>query len=189
MPPPLLQCPKCRTWLLEGVFSPPEPVPCPGCGNGLQVDVFPAFFRPATVSAGAEAVVIEGEAGCFYHPDKKAVQPCSACGRFLCALCDCEIRGQHFCPGCLELSRQGKIQSLENRRVLYDQVALSLAVYPMFLFFPVFLTAPAVVYIVLRHWNKPRSIVRNSRVYSIIALVLAGLRICGCALWLYWATN
>ena len=34
----------------------------------------------------------------------------------------------HLCPGCLEAGQtKGKIQQLENRRVIYDNIALALA--------------------------------------------------------------
>src|SRR5215472_15595335 len=110
---PLIQCPKCHGWLLEGVFNRQDLAPCPTCRTPVQVEVFPAFFRKTDAGPGAEAVMVEGESSCFYHPQKKAVTPCAACGRFLCALCDCELNGQHFCPACLETGRtKGKIKSL-----------------------------------------------------------------------------
>jgi hypothetical protein len=94
--------------------------------------VFRAFFQPVPRGRDGDPVLIEGEASCFYHPQKKAAVPCEACGRFLCALCDCELHGKHFCPACLETGKQkGKIQKLESQRTLYDNIALALAVYPV----------------------------------------------------------
>src|SRR5882757_4158810 len=127
-----VQCPKCRSWLAEGSFNRPDVAPCPACGVPLQVEIFPALFRTINPGASGEVIMVEGESSCFYHPQKKAVLPCDSCGRFLCALCDCELNGQHFCPACLEGGRKKKkIKSLENHRVLYDSAALALAVYPM----------------------------------------------------------
>ena len=81
----------------------------------------------ATGSIG-EAIVVEGEAACFYHPGKRATVPCGVCGRFLCALCDLELNGRHVCPACLETSRRkGDLRNLDTRRMLYDSAALSLA--------------------------------------------------------------
>lgn len=97
---PLIQCPGCQAWLLDGAFNQPELSPCPACGVPLQIEVFPALFRGRSVGQSGETIMIEGEASCFYHPQKKAVLPCQGCGRFLCALCDCEFNGQHFCPAC-----------------------------------------------------------------------------------------
>ena len=85
----LVQCPQCRAWLLEGVFNQPDLTPCPACGVPLQVEVFPALFRRINPGSSGEAILVEGESSCFYHPQKKAVIPCQGCGRFLCALFLC----------------------------------------------------------------------------------------------------
>src|SRR4030095_7345087 len=106
MPPLPLQCPKCRR-PLEAMRDWQS---CGQCGSVLQIEVFPAIFRETTPSRPAEALMLDGESSCFYHPNKKAVLPCQGCGRFMCALCDCELHGQHFCPACLEVGKaKGKI--------------------------------------------------------------------------------
>ena len=90
---------------------------------------FPCAVPAATRGRRGEAVMVEGESSCFYHPQKKAVVPCQGCGRFLCALCDCGLHGEHFCPACLEVGRQkGRITRLESQRTLYDAIALAVAV-------------------------------------------------------------
>src|SRR5437868_2848158 len=140
----LPQCPRCRTPLAEGMLNRAEVLPCPRCAAPLQVEIFPALFRPFAAGRDGETVLVEGESSCFYHPQKKAVLPCEGCGRFLCALCDCDLHGQHFCPVCLEVGRKkGKIKSLENQRTLYDSIALSLAIVPMLILHIDFITAPA----------------------------------------------
>src|SRR6185369_13510263 len=117
------------------LFNRAELKPCPSCAAPLQVEVFPAFFRKITPGTGAETILVEGEASCFYHPQKRAVLPCHGCGRFLCALCDCELHGEHYCPACLETGRKkGKIKRLENRRTLYDSIALAVALFPILFF-------------------------------------------------------
>ena len=182
-----IQCPACQAWLLEGVFNQPHLSPCPACGVPLQVEVFPALFRSGNVGQSGETIMIEGESSCFYHPQKKAVLPCQGCGRFLCALCDCELNGQHFCPACLETGRtKGKIKSLENRRTLYDSMALSLAIVPLLIFYFTLVTAPMALFVAVRYWNAPRSIVRRSRIRYIAAIVLASLQIVGWG-WLFVA--
>ena len=176
----LVQCPKCQAWLLDGVFNQPELSPCPACGTPLQIEVFPALFRIQSVGRSGEAILVEGESSCFYHPQKKAVIPCQGCGRFLCALCDCELNGQHFCPNCLETGKtKGKIKNLENQRTLYDSIALSLAVYPLLIFYFTLITAPAALFVALRYWNAPRSIVRRTKVRYVTAIILASLQIAG----------
>ena len=179
----LIQCPACQAWLLDGVFNQPQLSPCPACGVPLQVEVFPALFRRINPGQSGETIMIEGESSCFYHPQKKAVLPCQGCGRFLCALCDCELNGQHFCPACLETGKtKGKIKSLENQRTLYDSIALSLAVYPLLIFYFTLVTAPVALFIAIRYWNAPRSIVRRTKIRYVAAIVLASAQVAGWAL-------
>jgi len=156
----------------------------------LQAEVFPAFFRPAAHGHDGDPLLVEGEASCFYHPQKKASLPCEACGRFLCALCDCELHGQHFCPGCLETGkRKGKIKKLENQRTLYDNIALALVTYPVVLLFGIyftFITAPMALYLAIRHWNSPGSIVRRTKVRFVAAIILAMLELAGWVALMYF---
>src|SRR5215469_11439342 len=99
---PLVSCTNCKAPLPEDVFNWHELTLCPGCRSPLQVEIFPALFRASTPGRSGEAVMEATESSCFYHPAKKAVIPCEACGRFLCGLCDCEFNGSHLCPSCLE---------------------------------------------------------------------------------------
>jgi hypothetical protein len=186
----LVQCPKCLAGQLEGVFNQPDWTPCPTCGVPLRIEIFPALFRRLTSGRDGEVLMVEGESSCFYHPNKKAVLPCQGCGRFLCALCDCELNGQHFCTTCLEAGKtKGKIKNLENRRVLYDSIALVLAIVPMLIFYFTFLTAPMVLYIAVRYWNAPRSIVHRTKIRYVLAILLATLQIIGWGLGIYYLTT
>ena len=180
MTPSPVRCTKCQSVLVDGVFNQPEVRPCPGCGAELQVEIFPALFRQFTPGRAGEAVILEGESTCFYHPSKKAVLPCEGCGRFLCALCDCELHGKHYCPQCLEAGKKkGKIKSIENERTLYDSIALGLAVLPLLAFYITFLTAPVALYVAIRYWNAPRSLVHRSKIRLILAMIFASLQIIG----------
>ena len=157
----------------------------------MQVEVFPALFRRLASGSAGETLVVENEASCFYHPQKKASRPCDACGRFLCALCDCELHGEHFCPSCLESGkRKGKIKRLENERTLYDNIALALALYPLLLFvYPSAIGAPMSLFVAIRRWNAPRSIVHPTRTLLVLAIILASLQIAGWAVGLYFLTT
>jgi hypothetical protein len=184
----LIQCPKCKTPLLEErIFNQPDLTPCPRCGDPLSVEVFPAYFRRNSPSQDGETSLIEGESTCFFHIAKKAVTPCQGCGRFLCALCDCDLNGQHYCPVCLEAGKsKGKIKNLENIRMRWDGIALALAVYPVAtIIFWVFsiITAPIALFIAIRHWNAPRSIFHRTRIRYVLAIVISTLEI------LAWATG
>ena len=173
-------CPKCRVPLLPAAFNQSEMSPCPACRVPLQVDIFPAFFRKINPGKSGEAVMVDGESSCFYHPAKKAVLPCDSCGRFLCALCDGELNGQHFCPACLETGKtKGKIKSLDNQRTLYDSIALALAVYPLLIFYFTVITAPMSLFIAIRYWKSPLGLMRRSKIRFVIAIILALLQITG----------
>jgi hypothetical protein len=175
-----VQCPKCSAWLLDGIFNQPELTPCPACGVPLQVEIFPALFRKIAPGQSGETVIVEGESGCFYHPQKKAVLPCDGCGRFLCALCDCQLNGQHFCPACLETGKtRGRIKSLDNQRTLYDSIALSLAVYPLLIFYFTVITAPMALFVAIRYWKSPPSLVHRGKIRFVVAVILALLQIAG----------
>ena len=175
-----ITCPKCQTSLYEGVFNRLEPVPCPACETPLQIEVFPAMFRRIASGQQAETVMVEGESSCFFHPEKKAVVPCHGCGRFLCALCDCELKGEHYCPNCLEAGKsKGKIKSLENQRTLYDSIAIALALAPLLIFYFTIITAPMTLYVAIRYWKAPMSILRRSKFRFVIAIILALLQIAG----------
>jgi hypothetical protein len=175
-----ISCTKCRASLPPEIFNRPGLVPCPACSSPLQVEIFPALFRRIAPGAAGEALLEETESSCFYHPQKKAVLPCDACGRFLCALCDCELDGRHFCPACVEAGRtKGKIKNLENQRVTYDKLALGLAVFsfvPPIIYF-CWLTAPMAIYFSIRHWNSPLSIVGRTKIRFVLAIIIALLDI------------
>jgi hypothetical protein len=183
---PPVQCAQCRVAPPVELFNRGGLSPCPTCGTLLQIVVFPALLRAPQRGRDGEAILVNDEAGCFYHPQKRAVRPCDACGRFLCALCDCEINGQHLCPTCIETGKsKGKIKSLENHRTLYDSIALALAIYPLLIFYFTIITAPLALYLAIRCWNMPASLVRRTKVRCVLAMVLATLQIAGWGIGIY----
>jgi hypothetical protein len=140
----------------------------------------PFFGSRRGLGAAPEEVLIEGESSCFFHPTKKAVRPCDKCGRFLCSVCDIELSGQHFCPQCLESGkRKGKLQQIENRRTLYDSMAMALATYPLLIFYFTLLTAPCAIYVAIRYWNAPSSIIPRNKWRFVVALILASSELVG----------
>lgn len=180
---PYLSCLDCNQRLPWDVVNTPDLSACPTCGVGLQAVVFPSFLKPPETGKPAETILVDGEASCFYHPQKKAVIPCNHCGRFLCSLCDIEFESQHLCPRCIDDSRrQGKMDSLQNKRTLYDDIAISLSLLPialpLFFFFSVF-TAPAAIYVCFRYWKTPTSVLPRSRARYVIALIFAFLQVSG----------
>jgi hypothetical protein len=73
--------------------------------------------------------------------------------------------------------QKGKIKDLENRRVLYDTLALALAIIPIFTIWFTLLTAPAAIYIVIRYWKAPGSIIKRTKMRFILAFLIAGVQI------------
>ena len=184
----MVTCTKCDARLNTAVLNTHKVSICPACAVRMRADVYPAAFRPLPTGSAGDRILADKEAGCFYHSSKKAIIACSTCGRFLCALCDVEFNELHLCPQCFEKGRtKQKIVHLENKRTCYDSIALYVATIPllfswMFLFFPTLLTAPMVIYICIRYWKAPTSIVGRSRARFIVALGIASLQIVGWAL-------
>lgn len=177
-----VRCTGCHTPLAPALYNSGGFHECPGCSAPIRVEVFSALIEPPRLGAPSEEVLIDGEPGCFFHPTKKAVRPCDGCGRFLCNVCDIELGGRHFCPQCLESGkRKGKLQEIENRRTLYDSLALALATYPLLIFYFTLITAPFSIYIAIRYWKAPSSIIPRSRWRFVVALILASSELVGWA--------
>src|SRR5260370_609573 len=102
----VIPCTKCGVALPWNFHASGASGDCPACGAALQVEVFPALFSQPARFSRAEIAIAGSEAACFFHAEKKAVVPCSHCGRFLCALCDVELGNEHLCPPCLETARK-----------------------------------------------------------------------------------
>jgi len=185
-----LTCTKCYSALPAAAINLAEPLPCPACGTPLQAAVFPAYFRAIPRGNAGELAVQEGQATCFYHPEKVAHVPCDACGRFICALCDVELHGEHLCPGCIEAGRRkGKITTLENKRVLYDNIALSLAVLPLLAWPLTIVTAPATIVFSIVTWRKPSSLAPRTKIRFIAAILFSVMVLIGWALVFYGIAN
>lgn len=149
----------------------------------MQVTVFPARFQDRSAGTNAEAIMVDGEAGCFYHTEKKAVISCERCGRFLCGLCDILLGEEHICSNCIESGRKkGKIQTLENKRTLYDRMALTAALLPIISVFGTLVFAPYALYLSIRHRNTPGSLVRHTKWRFYVAGTVASLQILGWAI-------
>jgi ribosomal protein S27E len=177
----LLNCPNCGAPFPHDAASLAALGECPGCARATQVVVFPAFEKPPATATLAETVVAEGEATCFYHPQKRAHIPCDGCGRFLCAMCDLDLGGQHLCPQCLETgAKKGKLQSLERNRTRWDQIVSTLLILPViFCYFALPITSLAALILIGWRWKTPGSLVSNSRVRFIVYAIVAALEFLG----------
>lgn len=184
-----ISCAICKARLETPVESTPEFSRCPYCDAGIRIINFPAVRKVFSRGQTAEPLVVDDEAGCFYHPGKKAVVPCSVCGRFLCALCDLEMSDGHICPPCLEARKNEDSpgSDLANQRTRYDKIALALAVYPMIpiFWFLTIMTAPVALYVVIRYWNTPVSIITPKKTSFVIAFILALVQVAGWVVFIY----
>jgi hypothetical protein len=176
----LIFCPNCSGSLSERFFRHPQVEgTCPTCAVALGVTLFPALFRPAHRIDAGSLMTAEGDATCFEHTNKRAVALCNRCGRFLCALCEVELDGKVWCPSCLISGDSGnQIQAIEKQRTLFDSIALALALWPVALFlYPSIFTSPVVVYLSIRYWKKPTSIIPRSKWRFVAALIIALLEL------------
>lgn len=174
----LVHCIRCSKPLDENSFNTGKLSTCRSCGAPTRVELFPAFYRNPIRGNTADPVVMDQEAGCYYHPRKRAVIPCSRCGRFLCALCDVEVNGEHVCFPCLETGKaNNRIGGLEKSRFLYDSMALSLSLIPMLFIYITIVTAPIAIFMVFRYWKKPLSIVPRTKIRYIAAFFIAVVQI------------
>lgn len=176
----LITCTKCNIPLPKQSYNTFDLSDCPSCNALIRVDVFPALLREQkTDQAGADEL-FDNESGCFFHPQKKAVTPCAICGRFLCSMCDIDFNGQHVCPACIDTGKKKKkLKNLETHRTLYDNISLVLATIPLLIFYITFITAPISLFIALRHWKSPSSIIPRTKVRFILAIFFSALQITG----------
>jgi hypothetical protein len=180
MSPVAVACPSCQNSLPGALCSTGSILRCPACDNVIQVEIFPAFFKPASSGQKAETLMETGVSSCFYHDHKKAVVPCDACGRFLCALCDLDFNGRHLCPACLQAGRKkGELPELENRRTIYDSAALTTALLPLVLWPLTLVTAPLAIVVAVLSFFRPSSLIPRTRIRAWLALVFALLQIAG----------
>jgi hypothetical protein len=133
----------------------------------------------------ATALVDHAEASCFYHPQKQAAQVCDGCGRLICNLCSVDLGSEHLCPSCISAGRRkGKITALEGSRTCYDRISLSLAFVGIVFYGFSIILAPIAIYIAIRHWNSPGSLLGVSKNRYVIAIILATLELIG---WFFFA--
>jgi hypothetical protein len=172
-----LRCKKCTETFPINTLNVGELSSCTVCGTPFQALVFPAILRRNDTSS-SELVQADTDASCFYHSTKKASVVCDGCGLFICSLCDVELHKKHFCPQCIEKGQdKGKIKSLEKRRVLYDDIAVALALYPLLIWPFTIVTAPTSIFVALRYWKAPGPIIKRTKIKFILAILFATLEI------------
>jgi hypothetical protein len=187
-----LRCPKCALGLDPAVAGTGAELTCPACRTHFIAQLFPAFVSPVQmVSTASGERAVEGEAVCFFHPEKGASVACERCGRFLCALCDVPLGGKHLCPSCLDTT---KMPELVNRRLIWSQLSMLVGILPIVFacLYPFYvITGPAAIFLGIWKWKAPGSLVRGPRrglaVVGIIGGTVQILIIAGAVFGLYYA--
>ena len=176
----MVECPKCSAPLPEEWFTGRATGTCVNCNSHYEVRGFPAIAGVAQSLTASQLALAEGEASCFQHASKKAVAACNQCGRFLCALCEMDANGAVWCPTCLVSGiSKHNVAVLENHRTLYDSIALGMAALPLLIFYIAFLTGPVAVFLAIRYWRRPSSLVPRNKWRLVVALVLGILETIG----------
>lgn len=175
-----IACKRCGDLIPASLYNKGSFTACPSCNVPIMIQVYPAFYSENNTK-NVESIS-EGQAACFYHPQNIAVVSCESCGRFLCNVCDIEFDGSHICPGCLEAGRKKRqIGNLDSNRMLYDSISLKLSFYPLILFPLTIFTAPISLYLAIRNFNKPISIISRSKYKYLAAILISSIEILGWA--------
>jgi hypothetical protein len=161
-------------WAIQAGNSGNDAI-CPSCNASLIVRVFPALLAARPKLNPDELRIEAGEASCFYHLNKRAAASCVHCGRFVCALCAVDFDGAIWCPGCMAAAQSRRQHvKLENRRILWDSIALAAATWPFVLFFwPALPGSLATIFISLRYWKRPGSLVPRTKWRFVLAILVA----------------
>jgi hypothetical protein len=179
-----LICSQCTTPLHGELLTSGQPGPCKTCEATTQALVFPALFREVARGETGQTILVDGEASCFYHAQKRASVPCDECGRFLCPVCDIEFNNGHICPSCLQGNQQGKGRpDFIKNRVPYDSLALSIIYFSTAAVCLVSLwaiTGAAAIFFAIFSWYQPPGPIRRTRARAIVAIVLGLVQIIAC---------
>jgi hypothetical protein len=170
-----IHCTRCAAALPVWVIKAGDSAMCPSCDTNLIIRPFPALLATRLQVNPDELRIEAGEASCFYHLQKRAVSSCGQCGRFVCALCAVDFDGAIWCPGCLADAQSGrKHAALENRRVLWDSIALATATLPfVFVIWPALPGSLAAIFISIRYWKRPGSLIPRWKWRFVLAILIA----------------
>ncbi len=110
----------------------------------------------------------------FITPKRKPSGPATAADDFFArfAIANCWVNTS-VPPALRRVNPSEKIQNLDHQRMRYDSIALSLAVLPMLIYYLTFITAPMALFVAIRYWNAPPSLVGQNRVRYIAAILVA----------------
>ena len=161
---------------------------CSRCGKPNEVIPFPALFNP---SGGKPPTLVddppgEGESACFYSPHRKATKECSHCGVLVSDAWAAAWGSKTVCLKCLEhLRLDAKNIDFQSKRMLWDNIVLTLALVPILFYPAIVITAPATLILGFWHWNSPRSLIPRSKARLVIGILIALLQLVGIGFVIY----
>ena len=178
-----VRCSSCGFGMPDALFARTGSADCSTCGKEVRATILPALYKGpgARPPLLPEEPPAPGEPACFYNPDRRATKVCDHCGVFVSDAWAAKWGSQTVCLKCIEdLRSKHKDTRFEAKRTLWDNIALFLAVGPWVLagllvatfilygfailvLFTTLATAPAAVFVALRYWNAPRSLVPRGR--------------------------
>lgn len=193
----LVKCTSCGGGIPETLFRYGDSAPCPVCKRMIRAWRLPALYKSAEITPPPlpEVPPAPGEATCFYNPSRRATKGCDHCGVFISDAWAAQWGTQTVCLKCLEeLHAKNSDTRFEARRILWDNIALgfsvgpwivamvlllTLVLYPfaIMVVFLTLLTAPAAIFIALRYWNSPRSLVPRGRARLVWATLLGAFQL------------
>ncbi|MEJ2368375.1 MAG: hypothetical protein P8Z49_08505 [Acidobacteriota bacterium] len=181
-------CPVCgKSFFDERAPAPVEgELECPGCTREFRLETFPAFYRDPLNSEQAESLHSRDEASCYFHPSSRAAAVCEECGRFVCSLCDMPIGTRHYCPSCLAAGTGNQEEeTLADQHVLYDNIAIFMAVAPLVTCWLTLISAPVTLLATVFWWRRPLSIVPRSKGRYVTAAGIALAELVAWGFYLY----
>jgi hypothetical protein len=167
-----LPCPKCGR-LLDPTLAwhDARSGACRECRVHFDFVGFPALHARSQ-GAVPKAVVLAEHATCYHHSENQAEAVCDGCGRFLCSVCAIPFAGRLLCPGCVKAATRTDVNSIGSR-VLYEGIALGLAVLPLLVWPVTLIAAPVALGTVIYGWKKPRSLVEGGNTKLVVAGLIA----------------
>jgi hypothetical protein len=176
MKPPSISCMRCRAPLpVVAAGAGAQTMVCSRCALPADVLLFPALYRPDE-NRQASTRALSGDATCFNHPERQALSVCETCGRMLCGLCQIDFNTRTLCAACLhrehDAARRGG-KGFDAQRFRYDHIAFVVTVISPLIWYVSFATAAYALYLTIRHWRTPVSLLPFSRWRFVVASLLA----------------
>jgi hypothetical protein len=173
-PAAALTCPRCRHLLGPESWVDAADGVCLHCQAEFEFIPFPALTAERAARA-PQAAVLEADSVCFFHAENRAEAICEGCGRLLCPVCTVPFGGRKLCPSCIAAAKDSTAQTAPRNRVLYDSIALLVALVPLVVWPFTLLTAPIALGLAIYGWNKPCSLVRGRSRGRLVAAGLVAL--------------